>query len=97
MLTQMYNEMLNTATQMDEADCPPNPRTRYTPEVLEATKEAMDFLHERAEALHVDSTVIANRATLTAFIDTPEDDTNPLANGWRREVIGRAIRDKFAV
>ena len=58
---------------------------------------AVDWLRTRAEEVHVDAAVIASRATVTASIDNPEDESNPLAVGWRHEAVGREMREKFAV
>ena len=88
---------VRTAKELSEADWPEDPRPRYLPEVQEAAGEALDWLRNRGEELHVDASVIANRATLTAWIDNPEDETNPLAQGWRFEVAGRDIMEKFQV
>lgn len=97
MLTKIYEQMIAAAMDFDEEDCPPNPCPRYPSDVITAAKNAMEFIRERAETLHVDHSVITNRATLTAFLDTPEDDTNPLASGWRYEVIGKEILSRFAI
>ena len=56
-----------------------------------------DMWRQRAEELHVDPAVIANRATVTAWVDDPGDPENPLAGGWRYEVVGRDIAEKFEV
>ena len=49
------------------------------------------------ELIEDDPGVIANRATVTAFVDDVNDETNPLATGWRYEVIGREMAEKFGV
>ena len=64
---------------------------------MTAADDALEFLRARAQEVHVESTVVANRATLTAFVDNPDDETNPLARGWRYEVFGREIATRFAV
>ena len=51
----------------------------------------------RGEELHVDPAVFANRAQLLAFVDDPEVPDNPLAEGWRFEVVGRTIIERFYV
>ena len=88
---------VRAAKELPESDWPENPRPRYLPEVQDAAGEALEWLRARAEEIHVDASVIASRATLTAWIDNPEDETNPLARGWRFEVAGRDIAEKFQV
>ena len=41
--------------------------------------------------------LIRTTATVTAFVDDVNDETNPLAIGWRYEVIGREMAEKFGV
>lgn len=88
---------VRAAKDLPEDAWPGNPRPRYLPEVLDAADEALGFLRARAEEVHVDAAVIASRATLTAWIDNPEDDANPLASGWRHAVAGRDIAERFQV
>lgn len=92
-----YVEAMQEGMQMPDDELPLNPRPQYLPEVMEAADEALKFLRERAEEIHVDPVVIANRATVTAWVDNPEDDENPLASGWRHEVVGREIAERFQV
>ena len=96
-LAGAFARAVASAKDAPEAEWPENPRPRYLPEVQDAAGEALDFLRARAEEIHVDATVIASRATLTAWIDNPEDDANPLAQGWRYAVAGRDIAEKFQV
>lgn len=93
----LFAAALRAAAALPEADCPADPRPRYLPEVVEAAQAALAFLHDRAEAVHVAPGVVASRATLTAFVDNPDDAANPLARGWRHEVFGREIAARFAV
>ena len=51
----------------------------------------------RGEELHIDPALFANRAQLLAFVDDPEVPDNPLAEGWRFEVVGRTIIERFYV
>ena len=51
----------------------------------------------RGEEQHVDQVVFANRAQLLAFVDDPEVPDNPLVEGWRFEVAGRTIIERFYV
>ena len=57
----------------------------------------MEWLREKSETIHVDAAVIANRATVTAYVDNVDDLHNPLANGWRYEVVGREMAELFGV
>ena len=76
---------------------PADPRPHYIREVTEEADKAVDWLRTRAEEIHVDAALIASRATVTAFIDNPDDMENPLAAGWRYETLGREMQEKFAV
>ncbi len=92
-----YEKAIEAARRTPEEEWPENPRRHYIREVVEAADEAISWLRARAEALHVDPGVIASRATVTAFVDDVEDETNPLANGWRAEVVGREMASRFGV
>ena len=96
-LAAAFAAALRAAQAEPEAAWPDDPRPNYLPEVLDAAKEAVAFLRERAAEVHVDAAVVANRAAVTAFVDNPDDAANPLANGWRHEVFGRDIATRFAV
>ena len=96
-LAAFFATAVREAMDLPESDWPENPRPRYLPEVQDAAGEALEWLRARAEEVHVDAAVIASRATLTAWIDNPEDETNPLARGWRHEIAGRDIAEKFQV
>ena len=96
-LAAAFAAALRAAQDEPEAAWPDDPRPNYLPEVLDAAKEAVAFLRERAAEVHVDAAVVANRAAVTAFVDNPDDAANPLANGWRYEVFGRDIATRFAV
>ena len=96
-LAAAFAAALRAAQDEPEAAWPDDPRPNYLPEVLDAAKEAVAFLRERAAEVHVDAAVVANRAAVTAFVDNPDDAANPLANGWRHEVFGRDIATRFAV
>ena len=76
---------------------PSDPHPRYIREVTAAADRAVAWLRTRAEEIHVDAALIASRATVTAFIDNPDDAGNPLAAGWRYETVGREMLEKFAV
>ena len=76
---------------------PSDPRPHYIREVTEAADMAVNWLRTRAEELHVDAVLIANRAMVTAFIDNPDDISNPLASGWRHEAVGKEMQERFAV
>jgi len=96
-LAAFFATAVRESKDLPEADWPENPRPHYMKEVCDAAGEALEFLRARAEEIHVDAAVIASRATLTAWIDNPEDGTNPLAVGWRYAVAGRDIAEKFQV
>ena len=57
----------------------------------------MEWLRTRAEEIHVDAPLIASRGTVTAFIDNPDDESNPLASGWRYDAVGREMLERFSV
>ena len=92
-----YEKAVESALALPEDELPENPRPHYIREVLEASDEAIAWLRAKADAIHVDAGVIASRATVTAFVDNVEDETNPLAHGWRAEVVGREIATRFGV
>lgn len=97
MLSGFYADAIQGALDLPEDELPDDPHPQYVHEVLAAADDALDFLRAKAEEVHVDASVIANRATVTAWVDNPEDQSNPLASGWRYEVAGREIQEKFAV
>lgn len=92
-----YTKAIDAALAVPEEECPENPKRHYIPEVVEAAEEALDWLHVRAEEIHVAATMIASRAVVTAFVDNVDDAENPLAQGWRYEVVGREMAEKFGV
>lgn len=69
----------------------------YAADVVEAAGKAEIFLRELAGIIHVDAAAIAGRSTLRAFIDNPDDASNPLASGWRHEVAGSAILELYGI
>jgi len=94
---QRYAAAIAGAVALPEEECPENPHVHYIPEVRAAADRALDWLELRAEELHVASGVIANRATVTAFVDNVADGTNPLADGWRWETVGQEMAERFEV
>ena len=92
-----FAKALKEGAAVPEEECPVDFHPHYISEVKEAADEAMEFMRQRAEEIHVDPAVIANRATVTAWVDDPGDPENPLAGGWRYEVVGRDIAEKFEV
>ena len=96
-LASFFATAVRAAKDLPEEDWPENPRPHYMKEVCDAATEALEWLRARAEEVHVDASVIASRAVLTAWIDNPEDMENPLARGWRHAVAGRDIAEKFQV
>lgn len=93
----IYAETVAKALETPEEDWPEDPRRHYIAEVLDAADAALDWLADRAEEIHVDAGAIATRATVTAFVDDVGDETNPLATGWRYEVVGREMAARFGV
>ena len=93
----LYSEAVKTALETPEADWPEDPHRHYIGEVLDAADAALAWLDEKAASLHVDPAAIANRATVTAFVDDVTDEPNPLAVGWRYEVVGRELAERFGV
>lgn len=97
MLANLFAGAICEADALPEEAWPDDPHPRYIAEVLAAAEQALDFLRTRAEEVHVAPGVIANRATVTAYVDNPEDASNPLAQGWRYELVGREMAERFDV
>jgi ribonuclease D len=95
-LARRYAKALCAALALPDEDCPPRPGRFLPPEVRDAADAALDFLRHRAEEVHIDAALFASRATLTAYLDDPDDGTNPLGAGWRYELAGREIASRFA-
>ena len=93
----LYAEAVKTALETPEAEWPEDPHRHYIGEVLDAADAALAWLDEKSVSLHVDLAAIANRATVTALVDDVTDETNPLASGWRYEVVGRELAERFGV
>ena len=96
-LRALYEEAVAAALETPEDECPEDPRVHYISEVLDAAEKAVDWLEKRSAELHVDHAAIANRATITAFVDNVADESNPLACGWRWEAVGREMAECFGV
>lgn len=96
-LRALYAEAVAAALETPEDECPEDPRVHYISEVLDAAEKAVDWLEKRSAELHVDHAAIANRATITAFVDNVADESNPLACGWRWEAVGREMAERFGV
>ena len=96
-LRALYEEAVAAALETPEDECPEDPRVHYISEVLDAAEKAVDWLAKRSAELHVDHAAIANRATITAFVDNVADESNPLACGWRWEAVGREMAERFGV
>jgi len=92
-----YEAAIRQATELPETAWPEDPKPYYIEDVRNAADKAVAWLDERAADLHVAPSVIANRATVTAFVDNVEDETNPLAAGWRHDVVGREMAELFGV
>jgi len=93
----LYAETVEAAKATPEEDWPEDLRRHYIAEVVDAAAAALDWLAAKAEELHVDAGVIANRATVTAYVDDVGDETNPLAGGWRYEAVGAEMAERFGV
>ena len=96
-LIAAYDAAIQKAARLPEEEWPLPPHRRYIPEVLDAADKAVAWLKEKAAAMHVAETVIASRATVTAYVDDIGDETNPLAVGWRYETVGREMAELFGV
>ena len=96
-LRGLYAKTIDEAKALPEEDWPENPRRTFIKEVRDAADAAVEWLWGRAEELHVDSGVIASRTTVTEFIDNPDDAANPLASGWRSEMVGKEMIARFGV
>ena len=92
-----FAKALEEGSAVPEDECPVDFHPHYIAEVKEAAEDALEFMRARAEELHVDPAVIANKATVLAWVDDPGNPENPLAVGWRHEVVGRDIAEKFEV
>ncbi len=97
MMRGLYAKAIESALAAPEEEWPEDIHPHYIDEVRDAADEAMEWLAERAEEIHVASTVIATRAVVTAFVDNVDDETNPLSSGWRYEVVGRDMARLFGV
>ena len=97
LLAAAFLKAIKAGLEVPDEALPDNPHPNYLSEVQSAANEAMTFLREKAEAAHVDPAAVANRATVTAWVDNPDDMSNPLASGWRYDFIGRLIAEKFVV
>jgi len=92
-----YAAALAEAAGLPEEEWPFPVQPDYPAEVRDAADKAHDYLVARGAELHVDPAVFANRAQLLAFVDDPEVPDNPLAEGWRFEIVGRTIIERFYV
>jgi len=92
-----YASAIEKAAALDESEYPLNPHPHYISEVKEAADKALEWMKGKAEEIRVDAPAIANRATVIAFVDNVDDDSNPLATGWRFEAVGREMAERFGV
>ncbi len=92
-----YAKTIEEAKKTPEEEWPEPNERHYITEVVDAAKKAQDWLAKKSEELHVAAGVIANRATITAFVDDVDDESNPLATGWRYEAVGREMAGLFSV
>lgn len=96
-IKSMYASAIKEAIEIPEEELPDDPHRRYIREVLDSADDALAWLDERAAEINVDSGLIASRAVVTAYVDDVNDDTNPLACGWRYETVGREMAERFGV
>ena len=98
-MRSLYTIALKRASGLPEAEWPEDPRRqRYCiDQVRESADAALEWLAGRAESLHIDASIIANRATVEAFVDDVSDEANPLSAGWRYEAAGREMAGLFGV
>ena len=96
-LVAEYLHAYERGRALPEEEWPDDPRPRYITEVREAAEAAVEWLAARAEQLHIDAQLIANRGVVTAFVNNVDDESIPLAQGWRYEVAGREMAEKFVV
>ena len=92
-----YAAALVAASRLPEEEWPLPVQPDYPLEVRAAAEKAHDYLVARGEELHVAPAIFANRAQILAFVDDPEVPDNPLSEGWRFEVVGRTIIERFYV
>jgi ribonuclease D len=96
-ISMRYDAAIKEARELPPEEYPSDPRQHYLREVTEAADAALEWLRTRAEEIHVDAPLIASRGTVTAFIDNPDDESNPLASGWRYDAVGREMLERFSV
>ena len=96
-MSSRYADAIRDAMSSPESDWPDDPRPHYLQAVTEAADKAVEWMRTRAGEIHVDAQIIASRATVTAFIDNPDDGSNPLSSGWRYDAVGREMLEKFGV
>lgn len=84
-----YETALAGALSLMESDWPDPPVSRrLDPEVRAAVDSALSRVAAKAGELKIDPRLLASRADVTALVVDPENASNPLTHGWRREVIG---------
>lgn len=96
MMRERYARAVAAALALPPERWPEDPFPQHPPKALAAADAALAWLAARAAELRLDPTVIASRATVTAFVAGPAP-ANPLATGWRHRVIGREMAARFAV
>ncbi len=84
-----YETALGGAPSLMESDWPDPPVSRrLDPEVRAAVDSALSRVAAKAGELKIDPQLLASRADVTALVVDPENASNPLTHGWRREMIG---------
>ena len=70
---------------------PPGPASERDPTLRDRASALLKKLAPLAEKAHVDPVLLATRADATAWLARPDDPSNPLNRGWRREVAAPAL------
>ncbi len=96
-MKRLYEDAIKVALALPEDEWPANPHPYYIEEVKLGYANALKWLEEKAASLQLDPSFVVNHAELMAFIDDARDPENPLNQGWRYEVFGEEIAEKFAV
>lgn len=86
-----YETALADALALRESEWPEPPSRRPDPKVRAAVDSAVARIAKKAEELKVDPQLVASRADVTTLVTDPDDESNPLTHGWRREAVGEEL------
>ena len=103
----LYGEAIlaavDTGQTLPEDEWPTGPpRERHDRAFEDGVKEAMGYLRERSEAEGIDPALVATRAEVKQLLrdgcdgEVTDVNGNRLAGGWRRQLIGNDLLDRFA-